>query len=731
MNNYNWNENLDWEEKFKIFKDFISTEKKMPERKNKGFEAALYNWVRAQKDKRTKDRTRIEKIISFSNELNIKLSKRTRTDWLLSYNELESYLLKHNQMPNTGEKINGIDLRAWINFQLSLNQPDPIKKSKVEELLLSFNIKRDIVNLWEIYFKHLEKFLHYKIPTRYSKDEKFKEWIRDLKRRWHLASANSIGKLTNEKVSKLKSINFENLIINDMIDYENLSHFVKNEINLEKIEIFKKDVDDNIDDELNSDISDIDNKYDDLINFDSFYDDFKKEYFNLERVIKVVKREQNKRRSGLIIEPAKLEILSLFDKYNLSLNVSQKMIKETIVTTLGISFLYNDYFDTIKMLFQKAIDNVYLKSKNKGVLPLIELFTKNQSEVASKMDISRERVRQLFNIVLDEFVETIKDSRNLFIIPSNKNLIEIELKNIIDNKKEVLFMQNTILYGPTGTGKSHIIENNNLKKTYRCMFHEEYSYFDFIGQYKPVMYTIDKNLKNTLYDELNNAISIDREPIIAYSFIAGDFIKAYVEAYNNPEDQVLLIIEEINRGNSSSIFGDVFQLLDRDNNGFSKYPVITSKELSKYLKDKNISNYFELKIPNNLSIFATMNTSDQSLFFMDSAFKRRWNLKYIPINYEEENLINVKIENTDYYWLDFIKKLNSLIAEKLESENKCIGQWFIKPVNNFIKEDDFRNKLLHYLFFDVFHHDRLAIFKTVEFSKIYNKNVQDFLNEIF
>lgn len=737
MDDYKWQEDLTWDEKFEIFKKFIIKEDRMPNRKNVGLEFSLYNWVQAQKNQRTKDRTKIEKIINFSNEFNVKLISRNRKEWTNNYNELESYLKEFSKLPDTGQKVNGINLRSWINVQFSTNQPDITKREKIENLLTSFNIQRDIVDLWEIYFEHLELFLKHKIPTRYSKNEKFKEWVRDIKRRWKHSMNGISGGLIQDKIDKLKAIDYEHLIFNEMIDYENLNEFITNEKNLENLEILRKNKNDEDDDgdediEENDENLDINNMYDDIIDFDNFYNYYKVEYFKDKRMFNFIKKEQQKYLSGLIIDPFKLKTISFFKNYNFSLNKSQKIIKEKITTVLNIKFLYNENIDIIKKLFQEAIEITYNINQNKNLFFLKDIFNKNQSEIGTSMGVSRERARQLLNVVLVEFEKILVDKKDLFITLKNSNQISnIKLIEEINNEKDNSIMYNTIFYGPTGTGKSYMIEAKNFKKSFRCMFHEEYSYFDFIGQYKPVMYTIDKNSKNTLYDELNNPISNDKEPIIVYKFIPGDFMKSYVEAYKKPNEQVVLIIEEINRGNSSSIFGNIFQLLDRDEKGESKYPVTTSTELSKYLKDNQIENHFELKLPKNFLIIATMNTSDQSLFFMDSAFKRRWNLKYIPINYEDEKLIGIEIEGTNYNWLNFIKKINKLITEKLESENKCIGQWFIKPINNVIKEEDLKNKLLHYLFFDVFHHDRLAIFKTVEFTTIYNKNTQDFIDELF
>lgn len=301
---------------------------------------------------------------------------------------------------------------------------------------------------------------------------------------------------------------------------------------------------------------------------------------------------------------------------------------------------------------------------------------------------------------------------------------EVEENTIITHKKEE--KRNLIYFGAPGTGKSfHIEETTKNQKVFRTMFHEEYSYFDFIGQYKPIVSekTFIGGYKNNRGVEISG-----REPVILYDYIAGCFIKSYIEAKLNPDRNIYLIIEEINRGNCAAIFGDIFQLLDRDETHKSKYPISTTVELENYLKEYNIGNPDKLEIPSNLFVIATMNTSDQSLYPMDSAFKRRWNMKFVPINYNEENLKNTLIEGTEVKWLDFLYSINELIGEKLESENKMLGQWFVKSENNLISEEDFKNKVLNYLYYDVFKHDRKAVFGEIQYSMIYNKNIKTILN---
>ena len=302
-----------------------------------------------------------------------------------------------------------------------------------------------------------------------------------------------------------------------------------------------------------------------------------------------------------------------------------------------------------------------------------------------------------------------------------------------------------ILYGAPGTGKSFEI-NKDLEGqiVYRTTFHPDTDYATFVGCYKPDM---------------------DKDNII-YSFIPQIFIKAYLKAWeeyitwekvtNHPQSlldedkteedkeiqkwkDVYLVIEEINRGGCAQIFGDIFQLLDRDDEGWSQYVIIPDQDIAKYLdksafpnnpklfdnykkcikkhyeeRDKNKKSVFKviiddnetyLALPPNFHIWATMNTSDQSLFPMDSAFKRRWDWEYVPINPDHEKVKGLKIllNNHEYEYPDFLNKVNSYIKSLHNSADKQIGEFFVKSKDDVhISFKDFRDKILFYLFNDVF-----------------------------
>ncbi|MDD7029098.1 MAG: DUF4268 domain-containing protein [Prevotellaceae bacterium] len=284
-----------------------------------------------------------------------------------------------------------------------------------------------------------------------------------------------------------------------------------------------------------------------------------------------------------------------------------------------------------------------------------------------------------------------------------------------------------IYYGAPGTGKSHRIKkelkemNVPEKNIFRTTFHPDSDYSSFVGAYKPTM--------KPVADEYKAVVGKDEE--IAYSFVPQTFIKAYMQAYLNPNHNIYLIIEEINRGNCAQIFGDLFQLLDRDENGVSEYPIKADSDLKMYLEGELGKTHDgikdgELCLPSNLYIWATMNTSDQSLFPIDSAFKRRWDWEYEPIKYENSKW-EIEIDGNMYSWTSFQEKVNNRIFEATNSEDKMLGDFFVKPNNNVISEKQFINKVLFYLWNDVCKDGDGDIFKTddnkdVKFSDLYDTN---------
>ncbi|KXB76445.1 AAA family ATPase [Porphyromonas somerae] len=193
---------------------------------------------------------------------------------------------------------------------------------------------------------------------------------------------------------------------------------------------------------------------------------------------------------------------------------------------------------------------------------------------------------------------------------------------------------------------------------------------------------------------------------ITYAFTPQVFTNAYVRAWEHPNEKVYLVIEEINRGNCAQIFGDLFQLLDRKDDGTSEYPIHADKDLASYLQDTLSGNAKQgiaegkLCLPSNLHIIATMNTSDQSLFPMDSAFKRRWDWEYVPINYKEAKSSGFKITigKKSYLWIKFLEHINGKVWDLTKSEDKQMGNFFIKGN---ITEEVFKSKVMAYLWHEI------------------------------
>ncbi|WP_411163315.1 AAA family ATPase [Lactobacillus johnsonii] len=260
---------------------------------------------------------------------------------------------------------------------------------------------------------------------------------------------------------------------------------------------------------------------------------------------------------------------------------------------------------------------------------------------------------------------------------------------------------NIIYYGAPGTGKSHkldeLIKKENTN-TFRVTLHPEYTYSDFVGQLLPVSKKAnDGNDKYT----------------VSYEFVPGIFTIALKEAINNPDRSVYLILEELSRANVAAVFGDLFQLLDRKN-GISEYP-IDNPDISKIIYGKantDQDTYKKIYIPNNLSILATVNTSDQNVYPMDTAFKRRFEWRYVSTDYgsnseDFKNNNNPTIDvgdNIRVTWDNLYKGLNSFIVGELGlNEDKQIGPYFIKfeGANGDKAHDLVKDKLLQYLWEDI------------------------------
>jgi len=357
------------------------------------------------------------------------------------------------------------------------------------------------------------------------------------------------------------------------------------------------------------------------------------------------------------------------------------------------SFVVKKYL--IEGISMSTIENIYFKSEErKGFLAkdVIDYYCiNNEGNKAIYHNKNIKLVCKLLNMQSDsryKRIAAILNDEEYDVENSNEE---------INSADRITGAYNMIYYGTPGCGKSFKVNkdfNKNDYIVYRTTFHPEYSNSDFVGQIIP--------------KTENNEIK--------YEFQEGPFTLALCEAIKNPSKKVCLVIEEINRGNASAIFGDIFQLLDRENNGSSVYS-INNEPVKNYLNKNNI-NIDKITIPSNMWIVATMNTSDQNVFTLDTAFKRRWRMHRIINEFNkseayDNKLASMYIPGSSYTWEDFITTINKEIMRKnptgLNSEDKQLGVYFVTenelsiiPVNN-DKEamDKFIEKVLLYIWDDV------------------------------
>ena len=340
---------------------------------------------------------------------------------------------------------------------------------------------------------------------------------------------------------------------------------------------------------------------------------------------------------------------------------------------------------------------------------------------------------------------------DLHIIKADDGIFDIRISNAnvptydnkenglekVDTPKKVMKLLQQFFYGAPGTGKSHTIkEQTENEDVVRTTFHPDTDYSTFVGAYKPTTKTVPVTTvigtkAVAVEDENGKPMTEDK---IVYEFVSQAFLQAYISAWKKygevkedgeePKDEYL-VIEEINRGNCAQIFGDLFQLLDRGEEGFSEYPIKADADMKKQLakelsgltiRDKDsINALFKggkdivalvlngeiLLLPNNLYIWATMNTSDQSLFPIDSAFKRRWDWQYVPISNAGKNWV-IEVNGAKYDWWQFLEAINDRVYEATYSEDKKLGYFFCKAKDGVITADKFVSKVIFYLWNDVF-----------------------------
>lgn len=385
--------------------------------------------------------------------------------------------------------------------------------------------------------------------------------------------------------------------------------------------------------------------------------------------------------------------------------------------------------DLIEKLNEKFIENKFDYDMSIGAIST----TQNRMMLASKEMIGQDegaqfllecryaqfaddyliilKHRNLLNYTMLIIPKTIEDIHDIDLNTYKDYLIGTVSKTYfnISGLIQVVGGKNLLVFGAPGTGKSHWVKENFEDSTeyIRVTFHEEYSYSDFVGTLKP------------------NSV----EGQIEYKFKEGPFSKILGLSLENPSMEYTLIIEELNRANAAAVFGDLFQILDRDSLGNSKYG-IENEMISKYLTESTGRQINEIRLPSNLNIIATMNSADQGVFALDTAFKRRWNFKYIPIEFEkwhQEMKLDYVNQDGVIYEIsvkDFIEIVNDYLSgiESLElNEDRLIGPYFIPQEQWFgwMYEEVFQ-KILNYLWDDVARLSRNEVFldKFKQFSEL-------------
>lgn len=338
--------------------------------------------------------------------------------------------------------------------------------------------------------------------------------------------------------------------------------------------------------------------------------------------------------------------------------------------------LFSDSFPLLRKMTKTLPKIAYMYYPNKflsfvtkdRLQPLFDIFGLNYSKTTPPDELS-----YILNKYIRENAPNAKEEDNEYISGvlwkfkeniDNINNILLGEKPLFDINKDKMMTggYNKIYYGTPGCGKSHKVKEEYETEeniVTRVTFHPEYSNSDFVGQIIP---KIDKNKQ------------------VYYEFSAGPFTEALLKAYENPSKKNVLIIEEINRGNASAIFGDLFQLLDRDDDGNSVFSI--NNVLIKDYLQKNGYKLEKIFLPSNLWIIATMNTSDQNVFTLDTAFKRRWLMHRIPNTFNSDNeLAKMLIPGTYTTWEDFVTNINEAIHDKnqlgINSEDKEIGVYFV------------------------------------------------------
>lgn len=465
--------------------------------------------------------------------------------------------------------------------------------------------------------------------------------------------------------------------------------------------------------------------------------------------------------NGLVVNNAEF-LLLVVKKIVGTHHVGRRTLKYNPRITYRGKEINQDCFDKISQTLGLAdnaawfIDEINVRNQDEIHFTAYVLDGQNATSYKSNDERKQAYIKKLQNRIVFEKKSTIGETT---IIPLP---LDLPLQQIT--------------YGAPGTGKSFSIDEDVKRygmKDIRTTFHPDSDYSTFVGAYKPQMEKVV--VRDDRGFPVKEEGKVVYEKKIVYKYSQQAFLKAYTSAWKDLKTPHVLVIEEINRGNCAQIFGDLFQLLDRNESGFSSYPITPDTDIMQVLNyefeglelesSESINAQYKedvvedvlagnkLLLPNNLYIWATMNTSDQSLFPVDSAFKRRWEWQYMPIGkgYDDSgNELNWKIciGTNEYDWWSFIEKINLQIGSTTNSEDKKLGFFFCKAQNNRISAETFVGKVIFYLWNDVFKDYGFdgTIFKdtdgsTLSFDKFYradrngkaiiqNEKIDLFLNNL-
>lgn len=385
------------------------------------------------------------------------------------------------------------------------------------------------------------------------------------------------------------------------------------------------------------------------------------------------------------------------DKIRFSYHFPKKIDNLEIISSDDFILGYKRGSNLIKYVF-KVVD---VNLDNKELILEKVLESSNGIHVDDANIIEKFEREEITKIDESKFIDLYKkllNNLNLFDEDISVEESNIEPENNLESQR-ICCGKNTLIYGVPGVGKSWTIKNKKCKDIdedfiERVVFHPDYTYSDFVGQILPKV----------------------SEDNVDYKFVPGPFTNILKKAYENPLEEVILIIEEINRGNAPAIFGDIFQLLDRMKDSTNNFKKGTSEfGITNFDIAKNIygNEKQKVRIPSNLSILATMNTSDQNVFTLDTAFKRRWHMEMIENDFTKPSFKNKHIPNSEISWEVFGTAINEIILDNanstLSSEDKRLGAYFVDE-EDLNSNKAFAEKVLMYLWDDVFKFSREEYF---------------------